>query len=497
MTDYINLTKPEQDAVIAALNELYITTRKKYLLQTDERYLTFDRDTNDNIIPLNDSFIKTHLKGTDKKTYGVFAAGSRSKFLTFDVDIAGNEQLAKWTAMKLVNVLMDDFNISAEDIHVSFSGNKGYHVDLIFDETIAVATLKEFHAKVIAMYGKIEGGDIEFRPTWQQGVKLPLGIHQKTGNRAWYCDTVTLDPIEDFTYITTIRPMDANEFLLLNESVEVVEVVEEEKAEQFVEVAEDIDMTVSIYDADEMTHRVADVLNARSLPYPQSRHHYTYMIALFANTQGIDRDDATDMIMDVLYNTPSEYFSEGSDEAHWEKEAIRLTDYVYDNGKTIMSMNEEVEITKQEVEAVLKVGTFKQKQVAYAMLIHAKRYGGKDGRGTFFMTFKQLREMTETNSDNTINNALKKLEEVGFIEYVQRGKYDKAFTKRGIPKSLPNKYRLTFDLDEEKEQEKKSVSVGADTDLEEVARELFTLKELRKYVKRHELNTRFRPYYIA
>ena len=43
-------------------------------------------------------------------------------------------------------------------------------------------------------------------------MKIPLGVNLKTGNRCWYVDRETLEPIENFDYISEITPMSAKEF---------------------------------------------------------------------------------------------------------------------------------------------------------------------------------------------------------------------------------------------------------------------------------------------
>lgn len=472
--------------VINKINQLYITTRNKYLMQKDGgQYITLTKKPDNKVIPLNDAFIATHLEG--KITYGVFSAGHSSKFITFDVDIAGDITQAKWTTQRLINILVEQFNIGYDEMHVSFSGNKGYHVDIFFDELIEVDTLRAFYNEVMREYGEVSGGDIEFRPSYTQGVKLPLGVHHKTGKRAWYCDIYTLEPIEDFAYILDIEPVPAETIT----ERDVYEAPEVDEVTGMVEVVSSINMEVGTYDMSDAMQKVAAVIEEGKLPYPNSRHNYTYLLALFANTNGLEKSDSIALIMDVLHGTPNEYFSEGSTPEHWKNEAVRLTDYVFDNDKVLTGMSSEVEVTKAEMTQVLSAGTFKQKQVAFAMLVHSKRYGNK-----FYMTYKQITDMTGIGSNHTVSSALNKLNENGFMEFVRKNEADKASLKNGIYKSLPNKY-LIKQVEYENEQQKKSVSVGADTDLREIAFKLFTVQEVKQFVKRKEFANNWQGFLAA
>src|SRR5699024_893090 len=180
-----NLTPSKK--IIRKINDLYIQTRKKYLVQFPDNYVTMDRKKNDNVWILNDGMIKRHLQGGI--TYGVFSGGFFNKFMTFDIDYSNNENAAKRVTKLVTTILVIDFNIPLEDIHVSLSGNKGYHIDLFFDKPLQVVDTEAFYRKVMSKVGELpSGGQVEFRPSWNQGVKLPLGVHQRTGNRCWFVD---------------------------------------------------------------------------------------------------------------------------------------------------------------------------------------------------------------------------------------------------------------------------------------------------------------------
>lgn len=166
----------KNDTTIQKLNELYITTRKKYIKQKGSNYSTFNKYENSSALTLSDWMLQLHLDGSE--TYGVFNGNTVNKFITFDVDYADDQPMAKWATRKLIDVLESEFNIRSNYIHVSFSGNKGYHVDLFFDEPIKADDAFAFYQRVISV-ADLPSNKVEYRPSYTQAVKLPLGIHQR------------------------------------------------------------------------------------------------------------------------------------------------------------------------------------------------------------------------------------------------------------------------------------------------------------------------------
>lgn len=468
--------------LIRKFNKLYIQTRSKYLIQfPNGKYVTLTYAPNNKVTKFNDSMITSHLEG--KFTYGMFSGSYFSKFITFDVDCE-DEALSRWITLKLAYVLETEYRISREDIHVSYSGSKGYHVDLFFIKQIKVEDLKAFHRSVLISVGSIPQGQIEFRPTWFQGVKLPLGIHQKTGNRCWFVDNETLEPLLDddsFEYFLRIEPIPSE--LVASSVMDLTD----EQIKEFEYVAASTDITVNAVDMSQALQNAARIIKDGRLTQSGTRHRTTYMLALFGNTQGWEREETVQIIMDILLATPREYFSKGSTPEYWQKEAERLVNYVFDNDKTIIGSDKDLIIYKSEILAVLNVGTFRQKQLAYAMLVTSKRFGK-----IFYLTINAAMRMIGTSSRETVQNGIRNLIDAGFIKYHRKAEVDKARSLEvGQVRYKPNKYRLAIDEPDEGE---KSVTVSKDKDMIEVALMLCDLGEIRKYVKRREFDNRWSAY---
>lgn len=466
-------------AIIAKLNELYVTTRRKYIMQTtdayrekagtDAKYATFDKWA------LNDGTLKIHLDG--KNTYGVFNANTTNKFITFDVDYADDMPAARWATMKLIDVLERDFNVRRDDMHVSISGDKGFHVDLFMDRMLPLETVQAFYRNVL-IEADLPSNKVEFRPLWNVGVKLPLGIHQRTGNRCWFVDTETLEPIESFDYLNDVQPMNAD--VIIDGAIEL----SVEQAAEFAEIERRTDTTITLVDATKALQKAARIIEDGRLTTSNTRHATTLTLASFFNSQGLDKEDAISAIMAILHNTPREYFSKGSTSAHWQKETERLVGIAFSNNYTLGNVDKPVTIYKSEILAVLGVGTFRQKQVAYAMLITSKRYGA-----VFYLTMNTAMRMIGTKSKPTVNTAIKKLATVGFIEYAQKGKVDDAKSREvGHRFFKPNKYRLLIDkpaIDE------LSVEVTSEHSIVDVAYLLCDVREIQQRVKRTEFGNQW------
>jgi len=469
-----NLTPSKR--FIRKINDLYIQTRKKYLVQFPDNYVTMDRDKSSKVWTLNDGMIKRHLQGSI--TYGVFSGGYFNKFMTFDVDY-NDHAMARWVTLKVIDTLVRDIGISRKDIHVSLSGSKGYHIDLFFDNPLLVADTEAFYRKVMAEVGELPAdGDVEFRPSWTQGVKLPLGVHQRTGNRCWFVDNETLEPFESFDYIMSIEPMDSSEIMEIDFGISA------EQAEEFERVVEETDITANVLDKSEALQNARKIIEEGRLIASGTRHKTTFTIACFGNMHGWEREETIAIIMDILLATPRMYFSKGSTPDHWHKEAQRLVDYAYDKDITLGNSDKAVTIYKSEIIAVLQVGTFRQKQLAYAMLVTSKRYGS-----VFYLTRSSAKKMIGTNSDNTIQRGIKTLVDVGFLEYVRRNEVDRARTfELNQVRHKPNKYRLLLDKPSEDEP---SIDVTNKDGMLKVTYALCTVEEIRKYVKRYEFDNRW------
>ena len=134
--------------------------------------------------------IKNHLIGDI--TLGVYTTRTdqTAKWLCIDVD-----DMDVSVVHRLVAGIEDRFGPNA--CLVEFSGSRGYHIWLFFDEPKSVRTVvalgrlltKDVCVEIYPKQAEIDGiGNL---------VKLPLGIQKKTGDRCWFVDSETLEAFTD------------------------------------------------------------------------------------------------------------------------------------------------------------------------------------------------------------------------------------------------------------------------------------------------------------
>lgn len=147
-----------------------------------------------------------------KYAIAIFAGPKTSRFVCFDVDDGKKD-----TVINVVNTLAI-LGFPREHVHVSYSGGKGYHVEMFFDQLVSTARLKNLYTMILELTG-FTARQIEFRPTHGSAIKLPLSVHARTGNMCWFADRDTLELIERYDYLFEIQQIPA---ALLNHIVPVM-----------------------------------------------------------------------------------------------------------------------------------------------------------------------------------------------------------------------------------------------------------------------------------
>jgi len=197
------LLLPEQAKQLATqMATLYVSERDRFLIMADGK-ITMPKIKKRNMY-LADSNIKKHLQ--QEYAISVYGVQEGSRFLCFDVDAGGLD-----TVRELVTAI-ESTGIDRKDIHISFSGSKGYHVELFFDDLVSHACLLMYFKTALSAVMFSDTSKIECRPTAKMAIKLPLSKHHKTEKMCWYLDQETLREIPSHDYLFGIEPMDALSF---------------------------------------------------------------------------------------------------------------------------------------------------------------------------------------------------------------------------------------------------------------------------------------------
>lgn len=165
------------------VKELFIERTDTYLKQVSKGYQRIET-------PITDELIAEHLAGN--QTISVYFSDRCKKFV-IDIDLPedqiGNKQAREELRLKVGEVLkvLEKLKISKEKILIEFSGRRGYHLWIFFEEPIRLLDTYNL--------GKIVEKNVDFeieifpkqfyynKDGFISPIKLPLGIHQ--ASRKW------------------------------------------------------------------------------------------------------------------------------------------------------------------------------------------------------------------------------------------------------------------------------------------------------------------------
>lgn len=160
---------------------------------------------------LNNGDIASHFNQRTSLGH-VFSNSTSSPFIVFDIDNKNNsasDNEMKCVTTKLITELAKFF--PPEDIHLVFSGGKGFHVWIYFEN------IKPSHAEAIRFSTEVtnfninnKNVNIEIRPnnatSAGTGIFYPLGIHRKSKKFMCYLDKDTFKEVDDsYDYFLKIQ----------------------------------------------------------------------------------------------------------------------------------------------------------------------------------------------------------------------------------------------------------------------------------------------------
>lgn len=161
------------------------------------------------ILPLTEKIVGQHLSGECIAATYVQRSNSTVKFMVIDIDISkkiimkyGSDTdefhsylMKTGEAAQQVLKLLHSFGMQG---YAEFSGYRGYHVWIFFTEWLPVRYINMLSDLIEARLPLAEEGDIsiEYFPNkarlkpgkYGQAIKLPYGIHSKTGERSYFID---------------------------------------------------------------------------------------------------------------------------------------------------------------------------------------------------------------------------------------------------------------------------------------------------------------------
>ena len=491
--------------LIDKINQLYIMTRYKYLSMYLEnstnkaRWGTISRN------PLTDYHIKRHLN--HKSTIGVFSGQALTKFISFDVDCY-EKGVSRAVVSVLRDVLIEFLHVPKEHIHISFSGKKGYHLELFLSESISISIAEEFYR--VAMFVVHEmtmfDGQIEFRPNYNQGVKLPLSVHHDTNEVCWFVDTETLEPIEDFNHLLTIEPMDIGLFkekilnsLLFERYDDNFFQIEHRPAQETETLLHEVKPFHKT--EEEKIVDVENILSENRLIRPGTRHISVLKVSTYLKGLGYSYEDTEKIVKSILDNTWDNYrhmIGEDTKYAYVVSEMKRVLKMVYTTNYELSKKT--YRLYKQELLKILELPTKKMRLLMFSMYIHSKKYAKANGE--FYMAHSVMAKMGNDSNRKRNKDVILNLESSGYLEVVKSNAISKALLKDtiGADRSKPlkiyetNVYRLTLDTDTD-EDTYFTVGIEEEIDIYHAVKSLITKKEAQKKLPKNQFYTEYKPIY--
>lgn len=421
----------------------YITYRKKYIIQNKDKegYTTVGATFNNwNLIQ--------HIKGN--RTYGIFV-NNISKFITFDIDLKVKgrewEQYQKWILYKVIDVLQEEG--LGQYLNISFSGNKGYHIDIIFDRPVRTALLKQFGGYIIRKHKLNNIGvnnkliaEVELRGCNNQAVKLPLGLNQKSQKYMYFLDDnlkiVTQEKLLEFN----LKILDINKFYNLYtkkfDSLDMYTkkdiIIDKEKRD-----TGQLESKKLKYNKSELDYVVQNEI----LKNQGTRNDIIYLVALWCNSHKLSKEKAIEKLYRIIQNTPEELYNDKTSTKWKYKECDRVIEKVYANNLVLFDIKE-VGLNTHILEFIMKsCKTLKQMNIFLCHIYHCFKWGNDEG--VYFLSENRICSYTGTKKRDTVINLNKQLIKLGILKIVEKGRYINL--GNGIKKGIATTYKLTIPQD--------------------------------------------------
>lgn len=262
---------PEQKAFADAVIALYAPDMSRFNKASNGNIYMAKNTDKTKPLRLNRGYLFQHLRGN--YAVCVFGQENGSKLTCFDVDAGG------WPLATKALDALTDIGIPREDLQISTSGGKGYHIEIFYDAIVPYNIQQHIYAELLRRT-EADTRQIELRPTYTQSIKLPLSRHHKTGNTCWFLNPDTGEEIHDYAHLQSVRPISSD--LIYQIASDLPEILPEVRKQ--------------IYD-----HAYSVPVNLNTLPRieePGTRHHLVMRIAISLYNQHISFDDA----YEVLFN---------------------------------------------------------------------------------------------------------------------------------------------------------------------------------------------------
>ena len=385
-----------------------------------------------------------------KNTIGVFSSKNESKFFVFDIDSYSSKQQAMTVAWYIKQFLKKYFK--EEEIHISFSGFKGYHVTLFFQDPVPIETLIKFYAIVLHQIQAQQFVDIvvEMRPDGlNKGIKLPMGINFRnfddSNNYSYFCDS-NFKPIEnEVAYFMTIEKSSVdilNDILMRYENICTNDYSDDDASlDKRKKVKSESNNELFI---NYPKGKLKEIME-NGLDNIGTRHNYSFLIAMYLKKIGLKEDEAFKWLVD--WNR-KQIINDKSKSSTFEvekdvKAIIYKGVFSPDRNYNLFNKYNGIEIQEEDLDHLIRLNEHAKltgKKVIYlqrillALIIEGKKHSINGQQ--FEMSYVQITNFCGIKNRTSICNTITELEQLGCIDIVARN------VKQSNTKNKSNIYKI-------------------------------------------------------
>ncbi|HCQ5694842.1 TPA: hypothetical protein OLZ61_004121 [Clostridioides difficile] len=478
LEEYLKLYKKEEykeRKIVQFLMENYVSQSDKFKFL----YYSAGKDAQCSTItvtqgskrkfPLGEGDIRKHLRGLS--SIGIYPlCKTETRLIAFDIDIntkADDKYKSIDNCLEVLELLVNklyQFGITDKYVLMSFSGSKGYHVDIILDEFISKEVVEKFQKLVSAevfsdaSFEANKGVIIEFRGSNDSGYKLPLCYHYKTNNKAYLCNEYGVE-IDDLECLNkkNFAASEIQEVVDINyEYLEDISILEQ--FNETMKTTSLLDMHIRENKArrekvNELfnTHITKEYINNNVKA--GSRHFLLYEVALYLRfVSKLNEEQALLMLQSWVSN----WWDKSLVDRECESLIKTNIRWVYRRGKYFDNANKELIITREHMKEVISIDLkHKQKNSAlrrlyYILMIHSY-YFADSKTGEFQMSYSTMEKMGAIkNNRSVLKKQLEELEALGKIVIVSSSVKKAEYEKDKVYESNVYKLNKSFTTSDSK-----------------------------------------------
>lgn len=458
------------------LNDFYISYRRKYIKMNNNSKITSIDEM------LNDSAIKQHLN--QRSRVGIRFSKQGTDLIGLDIDTLDIDVLEK-TYQTLI-----DYDIPSNNILITFSGNKGYHIDIFLSEYLDRKLVQAFY-EIILHDTEYSTTQIELRGASDEGYFLPFSVNFKglQNKNYGYCGIVneygimTVDTESEINILESMQKLDADtikDIVLIN--YKSIDIKSTQTIDDDIEQVESTLQTLKLLDIHNTS--VNDVvvnIGLKTIIEQGTRHKLAFVYAIALREIGMSESDLYNQL--ILWH---ENLTEGY-KSNWieiEQDCKSITKSVFikrlQGYKYKLPSNARAYITRDDIKQFISISNKADRRIYLALTVQSNMF--RDYQGNFYMTYEQIKEMLSINTMNSsILKYIKRLEEYDYINIVSQNKRVKGQTKHE-----PNVYKVVGNEIEVAESDKYYLSSNNQInklDIEKAIKDILTTREYKTLVK--------------